>query len=144
MIGLPLQISNKNVIIQYRAKPGDVKCLHLQKFKDCLHRDPDLAGLVDKGLDVCKIIQVIFICSGCDFVSYFVRLGKRSFFNTFFQYAAFICGLFTENTEGLLSNTNLNEDDDLGLLAFYRFIGCVYFTAHRSCLNKYTSPVELF
>ena len=91
-----------------------------------------------------KIIQVVFICSGCDFVSYFVRLGKQPFFNTFFQYAAFICGLFIENAEGTLSNTNLDEDSDFGWLAFYPFIGCVYFTAHRSCLNKYISPIELF
>jgi hypothetical protein len=141
MIGLPLALS-KEVVIQYRAKPGDTKFINLKKLKYCLERDPDLASIVERGHDLCKIIQVVFICSGCDFVSYFVRLGKRSFFNTFFQYATFICGLIG-NSQGILSNTTLDEDSDFGLLSFYRFIGCVYSSAHRSCLNKYISPVEL-
>ena len=45
---------------------------------------------------------------------------------------------------GVLTNTDLNNDYELGLLAFYRLIGCVFFAAHRSCLHTYTSPVELF
>ena len=74
-IGPPLALL-KEIIIQYRAKPGDTKFIYLQKLKDCLERDPDLVSIVVGGHDLCKIIQVVFICSGCDFVSYFVHSGK--------------------------------------------------------------------
>ena len=53
-------------------------------------------------------------------------------------------GNMNDSTPGQLSQTSLSTDSDEGLLAFYRLILCVYFNAHRACLNKFSNPVELF
>ncbi|XP_022111561.1 uncharacterized protein LOC110990766 [Acanthaster planci] len=144
MIGLPLVFDGKSIIIQYKASATNEKYLHLNNLQSALKNDPDLAGLVASGCDICKIIQVLYICTGCDFVSYFARLGKSTFFRVFFQFAAFISGNDPQ-TGGHLSNTNLNVNHKEGLLSFYRLVGCVYFQANRACLTQHANnPVELF
>ncbi len=63
--------------------------------------DPDLASLPQHKLP--EIFQILFICSGCDYISYFAKLGKAAFFNVFFQHATFITG---GQIDGLLSDTS--------------------------------------
>ena len=100
--------------------------------------------LIKNDINVRKCFQVLYICSECDFVSYFAHLGKGVFFKTIYQFATFISGHQSPSTPGDLSQTTVGIDSDLGLLAFYRLILCVYFIANRACLHNYTSPVELF
>lgn len=144
MIGLPLELLEKEVVVQFRARLGDEKFLHLCALQSAILKDSDLARLLGKDINVTKCLQVLYICSGCDFVSSFAHLGKGIFFKVFFQYASFISGNLTSASPGHLSQTNLNVDSDLGLLAFYRLILCVYFNANRPCLHNFSSPVELF
>ena len=55
----------------------------------------------------CVTLQSLFICSGCDYISYFKSIGKATFLNNFFQHAAFICG---QDMPGSLHNTNQNNN----------------------------------
>ncbi len=86
-----------------------------------LERDPDLASLPRPTVN--KIFQMLFICLGCDYISYFHGHGKAVFFNIFFQHAQFISG---QHADGSLSNISI-ENRDKGFLAFLRLIGTIYF-----------------
>ena len=105
-----------------------------------LCQDSDLVSLDKERIG--KIIQVVFICSGCDFVSYFIGQGKASFYKIFFQYCRFISGQ-SDQSFGSLHQTN-QDSRTLGLLAFYRLIGCVYFQSNRVALNDFDSPEQIF
>ena len=144
MIGLALEFGNKEVSVQYCAKAGNNKYLQLKNLQSALKRDSDLAQLITKGIDITKCIQVLYICSGCDFVSFFAHFGKTLFFKVFFQYARFITGDLGNSTPGHLNQTSVPTDYEVGLLSFYRLILCVYFNANRACLNKFSNPIELF
>ena len=85
------------------------------------------------------IFQMLYSCSGCDYISYFSGLGKPAFFTVFFQYASFIMG-------GLLSDVT-NKRRDIGFLAFTRLIGTLYFKKHYSAIVSLTgmeTPQQLF
>ena len=71
---------------------------------------------------------MLFVVSGCDYISFFKGHGKGAFLNTFYQHAAFISG---DNAFGLLSNI-LEGTKEEGFLAFLRLIGCLYFKKHYS------------
>ena len=144
LIGLPLmtRFADKIVLIQYSKIYDITKYLHLNMLKKAVEDDGDLGYLANPH-DICKIIQTLFIASGCDFVSYFVRLGKRKFYDVLFQYAGFISG-DTIDLPGQLSYTDVTSDTfHHGLLSFYRLIACVYFQANRACLNQYNSPIDI-
>ena len=66
--------------------------LHLNMLKKAVEDDGDLGYLANPH-DVCKIVQTVFIASGCNFVSYFVRL---KFYDVLFQYVGFISGDTTD------------------------------------------------
>ena len=66
--------------------------------------DPDLAGIEENSLP--QIMQIFFVCTGCDFVSFFGGLGKATFLRYFFQYAAFITGPSMPGSLPRLSTVN--------------------------------------
>ena len=143
MIGLPLDFGNKHVTVQYSARAGDEKYLDLNSLQSACDHDSDLASLFSKQLNARKTLQVLYICSGCDFVSYFAHIGKTTFLKIFFQHAHFITGGYS-NTQGHLSETKLNENCDNGLLSFYRLIMCIYYHANRSCLHNFSSIIDVY
>ena len=143
-IGLPLlsSISNKQVLVQLNVPHSPTPSyLHLNNLITALELDPDLASLPRSSL--CNIFQMVFICSGCDYVSYFHGHGKAAFFNTFFQHAPFITG---EHADGLLSD--IGEDvKERGFLSFLRLIGTLYFKKHNSAmasLKNVETPQQLY
>ena len=137
MVGLPLmeQFQQKQVYIQYDSSK-DGKYLHMNSLVKAV-TDDDALSEINENLR-CKIVQSLYICSGCDFVSYFKEKGKSTIFTILFQYASFV------NTS--CSNLALTSPhiDNNGLNAFYRLIGCVFFNANRVSLNDFDSPQELF
>ena len=144
MIGLPIVINNKEVAIQFRKDPFKPRFVYLNVLRNAILHDSDIACLLNhiNEEDIFKIFQVLFITSGCDFVSYFVDVGKITFLNVFFKY----CGFITKGEGaacGKLYQTN-NDVYAQGLLSFYRLIGCVYFERNKASLNNYRSPIELF
>lgn len=95
-IGLSLiQATDKECFVQVNMPHNaDTKYIHLNKLINALSLDPDLACIPCNKLT--RILQMLYICSGCDYISYFYGYGKSAFFNTFHQHASFI------TMEGLL------------------------------------------
>jgi len=130
-IGLPLlvEIPHKEVIVQINVPHSLTNLyLHLNNLVTALQLDLDLASLPRPAL--ANIFQMLFIVSGCDYISYFAGLGKAAFFNAFFQHATFITG---QNLPGLLSDMAENCKE-VGFLAFLRLIGTLYFKKHYSSI----------
>ncbi len=72
----------------------------------------------------------VYVCSGCDYISYFAGMGKAVFFNVFFQHAAFITGNGMPG-ELLFSIANSIKEN---FLSFIRLIGTLYFKKHFSAM----------
>ena len=80
-IGVPIIQERRlstECIVQLNGPHSQVlKYLHINNLTQALEDDPDLATLPRDSLP--SIIQILFICSGCDYVSYFSGLGKVLF-----------------------------------------------------------------
>ena len=143
-IGLTIvqQCSPKECIVQLNLPHSQqLKYLHLNNLVQALEDDPNLASLPRDSL--VSIIQMLFISSGCDYISYFSGLGKAAFNNVFCQHAAFITGNLSS---GLLLQTH-GEDKKQGFLALVQLIGTLYFKKHLSAfvsLHGVKTPNQLF
>ena len=141
-IGLGLITTNKTTfIVQINTPQCDEKYLNLNQLLQALDDDPDLASLPVKNLG--KILQTLYICSGCDYISYIHGHGKATVFNVFYQHAEFVCG---QKMEGSLSETSHHKRDS-GFLAFTRLIGTLYFKKHLSSfvsVYSFENPNQLF
>ena len=90
--------------------------------------DPDLATITRDNLP--KVFQMLCVCSGCDYISYFAGMGKAVFCNIFFQHASFITGSRMPG-ELLFSTADKIEQN---FLSFLRLIGTLYFKKHFSAM----------
>ena len=135
-VGLSLHIP-KEIILQLNVPHSqDKKFLNFNNLILALKRDPDLSTLPKDQLSC--ILQTLYVCTGCDFVSYFRTLGKAGMLQVFFQYSQFICG------GGSLSN---NADPKESFPAFLRLVGSCYFKKHLAAfisLFKSETPSQLF
>jgi len=87
------------------------------------------------------IIQTIYVCTGCDYISFFSQIVKTTFLRYFFQYASFIT---SGNPEGTLADTVLEDNIfETGYLAFLRLVGTVYFKKYATAF-KMQSPATHF
>ncbi len=77
-IGLPLVSAGDSVIIQL-SKPSDkdLKLINLNILIDLLKRDPDLVHIHDSHIP--RVLQTLFVCTGCDYISFFSGIGMRRF-----------------------------------------------------------------
>ena len=82
-------------------------------------------------------MQMVYIATGCDYISYFQGIGKVYFLNMLYQHATFITSGSDPN--GTLTDTSTT----LGLLAFVRLVGCVYFKKHLTAF-KFDTPEAIF
>ena len=104
-----------------------------------LENDPDLVAIPTDILPF--IIQKIYVCTGCDYISFFSQIGKATFLRYFFQYASFIT---SGNPEGTLADTVLEENIfETGYLAFLRLVGTVYFKKYATAFEM-QSPATHF
>ena len=120
---------------------GEEKYINLNNLRAALCNDPDLSNLQQEGLSL--VFQSLFICTGCDYTSYFKSIGKAIVLNVFFQHATFITG---HNMTGCLSNTS-QMDKETGFLSFIRLIGTLYFKKHLPAfvaLKGHKTPRHLF
>ena len=82
------------------------------------------------------LLKVLFIISGCDYVSYFKNYSKLTIYKIFLENVDFICGTGND-TLGSLHQVE-EHNFEMGFLAFARLMGCVYF---KSCANSFIKDV---
>ena len=141
-IGLPIMQENHSleIYIELKGRRKDShRYLHLNKFIQALHSDPDLAQVSPE--QRASIVQAVYILTGCDYISYFKGIGKVFFLNVLFQHATFITGGI--NPSGSLAQLVCQENSHLGQLAFVRLVGCAYFKKHLAGF-KFDTPEALF
>ncbi|CAC5413508.1 LIN54 [Mytilus coruscus] len=79
-------------------------------------------------------LQMVYISSGCDFVSFFHGYGKKTFFD-----------IFRQNADFISSDLSICDEDNIqGLCAFFRLILCVYFSKHRTAFQPASSVKEMY
>ena len=131
-------LAHKEFIVQLNViHAEDKQYLHLSNFVNSLCSDPDLACLDKDSLPV--TFQVLFLATGCDYISYFKSIGKATFWNVFYQHATFITG---QRMPG-----NLHQINTQGFYSFIRLVGTVYFKKHISRFisrYNYESPIHLY
>ena len=99
--------TTKQFIIQLNVlHASEKRYLSLNNLHMALLNDPDLAMLPRNSIS--ETLQVLFISTGCDFISFFKTLGKVTILNNFFQNSNFI---------GCL-NKVLMDNKEEGFLAF--------------------------
>ena len=143
MIGLPLQCTlDKDIIVQISdLNSRELRLLCMRRLITALSSDPDLATVERSTLS--RVLQALFVLSGCDYISFFSGIGKATFLRYFFQHAEFISG-DSQFTQGSLSDTLLENDVyKKGFLAFLRLIGTVYFKKHATAFES-NSPESHF
>ncbi|CAC5366906.1 unnamed protein product [Mytilus coruscus] len=129
-IGLPIVKSlRKSVFVQTKETPYEKTFVDMMRFLSHLSHDLSLQGVHD--IESC--IQMLYICSGCDFVSFFHGCGKKAFLDGFYQNAQFIA-----------SGLNLSTLDETGLCSFYRLVASVYFAKHRPAFRPSASISEFY
>jgi len=135
-IGMTL-IGDEDVVV--RLSPFNAleqRFLHLTHLLSCFKDDPELAGVEESSIP--HIIQAMFICTGCDYISFFNGLGKTTFLQALFHYCQFITATTTTTTRILTAG---NE----GFLSFVRLVGCAYFKKHKTAfLPSFPNPETLF
>ena len=117
------------------------KYININNLKVALMKDLDLSNLPQDQLSI--ILQTLFICTGCDYISYFKFIGKATILNNFFQHATFISG---RDMPGCLSNTS-PSDKQYGFLSFVRLVGTCYFKKHLTgfiALKGHNTPIHLY
>ena len=97
-VGLPL-LANQPMDVFVRVSVFSSQEHRYLSMLTSLSGDPDLSS-VPRGI-IPKVIQTLFICTSCDYVSYFAGYGKATFLRLFFQHAEFI----TTTCIGTLANT---------------------------------------
>ena len=136
-IGLPL-MCNQLLDIFVRISvfsSQEHRYLSLKKLTTSLQGDPDLSSVLGEILP--KVLQTLFVSTGCDYVSYFAGFGKSTFLKAFFQHASFI----NDVSQSTLAST-CDSSRQLGFLSFVRLIGTVYFKKYLSTF-KYDCPRAL-
>ena len=139
---IALTQTQKDVIVQinlYCSK--QLQFLHLSHLKTALKNDPDLSTVPEDFLP--KIFQVLYVCTGCDYISFFRGIGKATFLRYFYQYAHLISS-GKEGACGTLADTDLsNAQMDSGYLSFLRLVGTVYFKKHNTGFST-PNPITHF
>ncbi len=81
-IGLPLVTSVDCVIVQL-SRPSDkeLKLLNVNILVDLFKRDPDLVTIPE--IYIPTVLQTLFVCTGCDYISFFSGIGKAFFLKVF-------------------------------------------------------------
>ena len=142
-IGLSmLDETDKDYIIQLSVHySAEKRYLHLNHLRSAFLTDPDFNPLPRD--HICLIMQSLFICTGCDFVSYFKSFGKATIANIFLQHASFISG---SNSIGNLQQTNV-INREIGFLSFVRLVGTCYFKKHITAFianYSHSTPSHLY
>lgn len=82
-------LNTDHIIIQLsKSYKNGGKFVDFKAFNEAVWFDPDVKGIPQS--EKLQALQAIYVCTGCDYISFFAGLGKITFLSTFFQYASFI------------------------------------------------------
>ena len=120
-IGMPLNPGQpKDVIMQvnkYTSK--DIKFLHVPALMEAIEKDPDLSSIPNILLP--QIFCTLFVVTGCDYTSFFSRIGKTTFYRYLFQHVT------SGRLPGTLADICLCDNNfEMGFLSFLRLAGVTY------------------
>ena len=127
-ITIAQRLTETEIVVQLKKsfREGS-KLLLLSKLLEALQSDPDLHAIPSVLRP--QSVQSLYVCTGCDYVSFSRGMGKVSFLSTFFQYAS-----FSSEAPGSIGEVTLDEDSP-ACLSFFRLVGATYFTAHASAFE---------
>ena len=117
------QYPDRHFLVHYKSSAGVNNYVDLNKLLDLMSVNSALCTF-----DKCQIadeMQALYVCSGCDYVSFFNHYSKNTFFDAYFDNVEFI------SAESLYSGQLSQADEhdwELGFRAFCRLIGCVFIT----------------
>jgi hypothetical protein len=121
-------LHEKSVYVQPKDSPDNNIVIDMNQFASDLRNDICLQEV--ENIEEC--IQILYIISGCDYISYFNGFGKKTFFDDFRKKTCILLSLQVSRIQisdiAYLSNVNSNT----GLCSFYRLISTVYFSRHCS------------
>ena len=135
-IGMPLNYDQpKDVIVQlnkYTSK--EIKFLHLPALLQAIGKDPDLSFIPNNLLP--QMLCTLFVVTGCDYTSFFSRIGKTTFYRYLFQHTKFIT---SGELPGTLADIGLRDNSfEMGFLSFLRLVGVTYFKKNNSGFSQAT------
>ena len=113
-IGCPLQSTSspKHVVLQInKLIARELRYLDLNALKLALQKDSDLSHLESATLP--RALQTLYLSTGCDYISFFSKIGKSTIFRYFFQYTSFITSGNNQQTPGTLSDIGLTDNSYL-------------------------------
>ena len=70
-----------------------------------------------------RVLQTLFVSTGCDFVSFFSGIGKAFFLKVFFEYAKFVAVDLTEPFVSAVPHANLLEQATASQLSYILQVG---------------------
>ena len=130
IIGVTQWSSSKDIYIEISTLGSkEKKLLHLSHLHDSLTQDPDLAAIPQHQVPL--VIQTLYASTGCDYTSFFSRLGKSSFLKAFYRFAEFI------------GSVNPHSEKD-GYFSFLRLVGSAYYLKYRSSFTDHHHPRVLY
>ena len=133
----------KDVVVQLSKQSSrQLKFLRMSHLISALQRDPDFSHVSQEILP--QVLRTLYVTTGCDYISFFSKIGKATFFKYLCQYANFITGGSDTRTPGTLADVSLSDDNyKLGFLSFVRLVGAAYFKLHSTGFNT-PSPATHF
>ena len=136
-IGLPLVSQFQcDVIVQISSLSSiEHKYLSITQLCSALSNDPDLAVIPEELRP--QMMQSLFICTGCDYISFFKGIGKVTVMDVVFQHSGFISSN-TPDCPGNISGMG-EADRKERFLAFVRLVGTLYFKKYCGC-SKHSTP----
>ena len=126
-IGMPLigKFPEKSVYVALDSKFETL--LNLNKLCNSIEYDVRFGR---SSSDVLSVIQMLYVSTGCDYVSFFKDHGKKSFFDTFVKNSDFI--LADKGYTGTLNDFQVQIEN--GFLSFLRLVGSEYF---KKCSHEF-------
>ncbi|CAH1232408.1 Hypp454 [Branchiostoma lanceolatum] len=137
-IGMAMPLSNKQLVVQSQWGE-DSKFININHLRTSICNDPSLT--IHPEEERPRLLVLLFILSGCDYTSFFRMKGKVSFLTTLLQHCEFITGDNHRPQRG-----SLLDSGDLGILAFFRLIGCLYYKSCKAAFlsQGHETPQQLF
>ena len=108
--------------------------LDLKALVKSLSDDPELGPIPQ----LPSAIQMLYVCTGCDYISFFNGFGKALFLATLAENSEFIFS-DTESLPGTIANP---DPDSTSILSFFRLVGCAFCRKYKDAFIP-TCPTSI-